>query len=297
MRKLTVLILLLMLLTSCGAAPEAAPQQVNHDALPAPVPAAAPVREEVLCYEVETEVYEDSAEAEDGTPLAGYRFTLPRLTVLHEDGSPVEEARTPQEEHALASAEVFNEHFGKWAAAEEFSGMVDSAAMDLTFFREEGMDWFGGYALELVTSAYQTEHMVSVAGSYYSYTGGAHPNTWQLGWNFDLEAGAFFGPEELGEDSAAFQEIIHQELIRQAKTTALENGMAPEEFFWEDYQEILANWIGYAVFFDETGMTVTFSPYELACYAAGPQVFTVTYEWLQPHLSERGREILGLTEA
>ena len=45
-------------------------------------------------------------------------------------------------------------------------------------------------------------------------------------------------------------------------------------------------------------MTVGFSPYELACYAAGPQVFHLTYEQLLPRLSPHGRALLGLeTEA
>ena len=41
-------------------------------------------------------------------------------------------------------------------------------------------------------------------------------------------------------------------------------------------------------------MTVTFSPYELAAYAAGPQIFRLTYDQLAPHLGEHGRTLLGL---
>ena len=295
MRRLTALMLVL-LLTSCSAAPAAEPQQANGDmvAMIAQVPLPQPEEEVVLSYQVESVISEDTAEAEDGTRLAGYRFDLPVLQVVREDGTVVEEGDKPQEEAALAVAAAFNEHFGKWAAAEEFGSLVEAAQTDLDFCREMEMEWFHGYELELVTSVYQTEHLVSVAGSYCSYTGGAHPNTWQLGWNFDLETGMFFGPEGLAADSTAFQEAIHQELIRQAKIVALENGMAPEEFFWEDYQEILANWSSYAVFFDEDGMTVAFSPYELACYAAGTQVFFVTYDWLRPHLSEHGCLVLSL---
>ncbi len=295
MKKLAAIMLVLSL-TACGAAPAAEPLP------PAAAEAAPPViaqitpepREEKFCFAVETETYEDSAAAEDGTPLAAYRFDLPFLRVLREDGTELEAAQTPREKSLLAVAEAFNEHFGKWAAAEEFDGLVRSAEEDLAFRRQEGIDWFGGYALELTTSIYQTENMISVAGLYYSYTGGAHPNTWQLGWNFDLESGAFFGPEALAADGAVFQEAIHQELIAQADAVAAENGMKPEEFFWEDYREILANWGSYAVFFDESGMTVAYSPYELACYAAGPQVFRVSYEWLRPHLSEYGCTVLEL---
>ena len=71
--------------------------------------------------------------------------------------------------------------------------------------------------------------------------------------------------------------------------------MAAEEMFWNNYEEIVAGWSSYAVSFDETGMTVAFSPYELAAYAAGPQIFQLSYEWISPYLSVHGREILGLT--
>ena len=298
MRKPTAFLLTLLLLTGCSAAPAEAPQQVNDAAAPTMAAAALPISREAeeLRFVVEKETYEDSARAEDDTLLARYRFDLPSLQVLREDGSVLEEAKIPDEEDALVSAAAFNERFGKWAAAEEFDEVVVAAREDLAFCRAEEMDWFNGYVLELDTAVYQTEHLVSVSGLYYSYTGGAHPNTWQLGWNFDLERGSFFGPEELGEDSAEFQEGVHQELIRQAKITALEKGLAPEEFFWEDYQEILANWVSYAVYFDESGMTVAFSPYELAAYVAGPQIFHMAYDWLKPHLSQHGCEVLGLTE-
>lgn len=297
MRRLTALILLL-LLTACSAAAPAgtAPPQANSDMLTMIEQSPLPQVEEeiVLSYRLEKTISEDTAETEDGIPLASYRFDLPVLQVVREDGTVVETPEHLVEEDYAAVAAAFNEHFDKWAAAEEFEGLAEAAREDLNFSREMEMDWFGGYTLELVTSAYQTEHLVSVAGSYYSYTGGAHPNTWQLGWNFDLETGTFFGPETLAADSAAFQEVMHQELIRQAEATAAEYEALPEEFFWEDYKEILANWSSYAVFFDDEGMTVVFSPYELACYAAGTQVFFVTYDWLRPHLSEHGCTVLEL---
>lgn len=293
MKRLLALVLVL-LLTGCGTASAPEPPQVNSPPPPVTGQPALPEPEETFCYQVESYVSENAVFSDDGTPLAAYHFDLPALSVLREDGTVIEEAKTPAEEHALEMTTAFNERFGKWAAAEEFDGLVQSAQTDFAFRQEEGIEWFGGYELELVTSVYQTEHLVSVAGSYYNYTGGAHPNTWQLGWNYDLATGSFFGPEGLAADGASFQEAIHQELIRQAEAVAAEHETAPEVFFWEDYKEILANWSSYAVFFDKSGMTVVFSPYELACYAAGTQVFHVTYDWLKPHLSEHGCEVLEL---
>ena len=160
---------------------------------------------------------------------------------------------------------------------------------------EEQLEWVSEFFTELDCQVYQTERMVSVAGTYYSYTGGAHPNTVLMAWNFDLESGEFFTPELLAEESGTFSLMVQEEIVRKIHAAAKDEGMAAEEMFWNNYEEIVAGWSSYAVSFDETGMTVGFSPYELAAYAAGPQIFQLSYEWISPYLSVHGREILGLT--
>lgn len=279
-------LMLSLVLAACTAAP-----LINvHNA---PPPAAEPERtgEEIVCV-IEMGTWEDSAAAADGTLLAAYSFVLPVMQVTRADGTAVQTAQTPAEEQALASAEVFNRRFGEWAAAKEFEGLVQEAQAALDYRREEGLPWAGGYELELTCSVYQTENLISVSGTYYSNTGGAHPNTWQLSWNFDWKQGDFFEPEFLAEGTD-LGEAVTAEIIRQANEP-LEDGRVPAEGYWEDYEAIAANWGSYAVSFDEAGMNVTFSPYELAAYAAGPQNFRFSYAWLSPHLSSHGQKLLGL---
>lgn len=226
--------------------------------------------------------------------LAWYQFHLPEMSVLQADGTPLETAETPAEQEALEAAKTFNTRFSSWISQEEFESMTQEAAGELELFRENEMEWYGGYGQELEVSLYQTEHLVSIQGTYYSYAGGPHPNRWHMGWCFDLDTGTFFGPESLAADSADFQQAVLEELIRQADERAAEYGVEPQSFYWEDYRDILANWSSYAVFFDERGMVIAFSPYELASYAAGTQSFRFSYDWLLPHLSEHGRQVLEL---
>lgn len=291
MRTLIALILTLLL---CGCAATAMVNMQNEPAPAAEEPVES-LQEEVIRYTMVTATWKDTAAAEDGTELAAYRFELPVLTPVREDGTAIMEPQTPTEEQAAAVAAAFNEKFGKWAAAEEFGEIVSWAAEELAFRQEEGIDGFNPYALELDCSVYQTDHLVSVSGTYYSSTGGAHPNTWMLGWNFDLEEGVFFDPSLLAEGTA-LQEAITAEMVRQAQIPG-ESGYVPAEMYWEDYEAIMANWASYAVTFDEVGMDVIFSPYELAPYAAGPQEFHLPYEFLEPYLSNHGRLLLGLGEA
>ena len=122
----------------------------------------------------------------------------------------------------------------------------------------------------------------------------AHPNSVNMAWNFDLESGEFFGPELLG--GTELQTAVAEELKRQSAERAKEFGAAPEEVYWADYEAILDDWQSSAVSFGPQGMTVAYSPYELAAYAFGAQVYEISYEFLRPYLSLQGLELLGLAE-
>lgn len=293
MKKLLAL-LLALLLAGCAAAP-AAPEENNlqPQAMPEVQKMAKQSQAETLSvrYEAETVLYSGTECAKDGTKLVNYTLQVPMLRVRLEDGSLLTEASTPEEEQALALAETFNERFVVWYDQETIRSLVDSAKEDLAFYNDEEFEWYGGYTLDLNCTIYQTDRFISVSGIYCSYTGGAHPNTYMLGWTFDLESGSFFNSELLA-DEPELKEAVANEIIRQAHVP-MEDGIIPAEWYWEDYETIAADWACYAVTFDEAGMTVTFSPYEIAAYAFGPQVFTMSYEFLEPYLSEHAREVLG----
>lgn len=294
METIIALLLVIGTLTACaGKAPTAS--QITEAITPLEENVlhseAAP---ETLTYQVDLATYEDTALANDGTELVTCRFQYPVMTVKWQDGTPLEDARTSQEEQALSAVQTFNSQFGPAMVKEEFQQMTTMAQEDLTFRRESGMEWTTPYAMELDCSIYQTEKMVSVAADYYSYMGGAHPNTVLLSWNFDLTSGQFFTAEMLAADGQAFSKAVQEELVRQSCLVAAENDLTAEKFFWANYEEILSDWSSYAVSFDADGMTVGFSPYELAPYVAGSRMYHLTYEQLTPYLSTHGLELLGL---
>ncbi len=273
--------LLLVLSSLVGCAGETLTNVKN--ALPDPPP-------ETFAFSVEMEEYEETVRDEDGAALAECSYELPRMRVLLEDGSVLETASTPEQERALAAAETFNARFAPWKANPQT--LAKSAKEDRAFRNESGLEPMT-YTDDLWCAVYQTETLVSVSGTYSTYTGGAHPNHILMGWNFDLEAGEFFEPEILDE-GGDLREYVRSALARQVREADEVLGSKPEDLYWEDYEDILADWTSYAVSFDAEGMTVGFSPYELACYAAGAQVFHVAYEELLPHLGQHGRALLGL---
>ena len=279
----TMIALLLVLSALVGCAGETLTNVKN--ALP-DLPA------EVIAFSVEMETYEETVRDEDGAALAECSYELPVLTARLADGSVLETVTTAGQERALAAAETFNGRFAQWKTNP--STLAESAREDRAFRNESGLEPVA-YTDNLSCTVYQTETLVSVSGNYSTYTGGAHPNSILMSWNFDLDAGEFFEPEILDE-GGDFREYVHLALVKQARETAAAAGMTPKDFYWEDYEDTLAEWSSYAVSFDETGMTVGFSPYELAAYAAGPQVFHLAYETLLPHLGQHGRALLGLED-
>lgn len=304
--KALIALLLALLLTACSAAPAAPPaappaalQEVPEVPLKAEslLEAGSPPQqeetEETIRYEAEIVLHSDTALAEDGTPLFTYDIRVPELKAYREDGTQITEAKTPAEEQAMTVVAAFHERFAVWYAEESFLELKEATTSDLAWHRQEGFDWYGGYHLDLSCEVYQTQALVSISGIYCAYTGGAHPNTYLLGWNFDLDSGTF-----LDAGALAGQEDLHtavsEEILRQARERFADEEFPLEELYWPEYESIIADWPSYAVFFDESGMTVAFSPYELAAYAAGAQIFHIPYEWLSVYLDEHSLELLGL---
>lgn len=301
MRKRTFLaaVLTAALLTGCGtAAPggSAAPALSGEppemgSANRTPVPAA-----EVFRFELDSRHESDRLTAEDGTELASYSYVLPVLRVEKEDGTALESALTEGQQRALDAADTFNSEMEDWAESVGFPETLEWAEDDYELRLADGLDWHAPYSYseEFTYTFWRTDRLLSIAGNYYSYTGGAHPNSVYLSWLFDLKTGRFLHATALGGDAEGFQQAVTEELIRQTDRRAIEEDCAPTELYWENYQEILAEWPYAAVTFSGEGMTVTFSPYELAPYAAGEQVYSLSMDFLEPYLSADGRELLGL---
>ena len=292
MGTLIALLLVLSSLTACAAGS----MTDVKNALPAMAEPLQETVEEVIAYEVELSENSAVVHSEDGVQLVEYAYQVPVLWAVREDGSRVEEPQTPAEVEALTVTDTFNAEFAEWNGSEHILGIISAAEEERKFREEAGIPWEDSFSFSegLSCQVYQTEQLISIEATYYTYTGGAHPNSVLLSWNFDLTAGDFFAPEALAADSQEFSDLVTAEIIHQARDRAADEKLLPEEFFWENYEEIAASWGSYAVSFDESGMTVGYSPYEMACYAAGAQIFTLEYEMLKPALSDHGLSVLRL---
>lgn len=302
MRKpMMALLSLALLLNGCGGTASQPPASGGPPAAMSDTStmlSAAPAAE-ILHFQLDRKsVSEDwKQDAADDVLLARYFYAIPTLQVVTEDGAVLEEATTQIQRQALEIAATFNTQFTDWVESVEFDKLGQWAEEAYEMRRAEGLDWAGFYEEEFTYGTWRTDRLISVAGQWYSYTGGAHPNTMLLGWNYDLEAGRFLHATSLGADPEALQIAVTEEIIRQAEARAAEQGVPADSLYWEEYQDIAAQWADYAVSFSDGGMTVSFSAYEMAAYAAGPQVFEISFDMLAPYLSDDGMELLGLAEA
>ena len=228
--------------------------------------------------------------------LLTYRYEVPVLRAYGEDGAEIPEEELP--ERAKSALTAFNENFRYWRDGQDAQEVESWAREDYAAMKDILPIWTEnrGYSTELACELYETESFVSVRGMYYSFTGGAHPNTMYTAWNFDLESGSFVEPGFLAADTQAFQEAVAEEIIRQADAIAEREGVKPGQYYWEEYRDIAADWADYTVSFDGEGMTVTFAPYEIACYAAGTQEFRLDREFLGQYFSSEGLRLLGYGE-
>ena len=136
------------------------------------------------------------------------------------------------------------------------------------------------YYDETCAGFYQAGQVISVRLDNSSYTGGAPPNSYTASQNFDLGTGQFIDPAQAADDPESFRAGAAELLLEKAE--ALESRAE----FWTDYAEIIARWNEAAVHFTGEGMTVCYSPYELAPYSAGEVELALTWDQLRPLLGE-----------
>lgn len=205
---------------------------------------------------------------------------------------------------AARAAEQFNAYFEQvledeaaWfdevaAAADEDYGAVGN---------ERGSVWQDRrfcYWDEATLDFWSNDRILCVTTTRYSFTGGAHPNTWKSGVTFDLRTGKTVTAADLTDNVAALETAVTQELVRQAEERMKKPADPATDYvpptYYDDYAETLGAWMDRTVIFGEQGMTVIFGFYDIAPHDAGEQCFLIPYRLLKAYLSDCGAEALGL---
>ena len=256
----------------------------NLTAAPAPVP--VPPQNTVPTAAYEEPAYQLEAVTEEGKTVVGSADAAHYLYQLLSLSVPNLEALSPGDAEAARRN------------VENFNSRMDALMKDaLARGREMGEDAAelyeaGGladpYYDETCTGFYQAGQVISVRLDNSNYTGGAHPNSYTASQNFDLGTGQFIDPAQAADDPESFRAGAAELLLEKAE--ALEE----RGDFWPEYADIIAAWNEGTVLFDQEGMLVVFSHYELGPYSMGSVELRLSYEELADLVGPGGMARLGL---
>ena len=305
MKKLGILPILLALtlwMTACGAM-AAAPKSADHLDLEEETVLTGTVETEESRWNYEITTYtvtgEHCAPDDPDRVLIRHSYQMPRMKA-----SNVQDDKKEQSGPAAKQAvETFNAFFETRLQDEVawFEEMASVAEEDYgAVGHEKGSFWQQEdfcYSDETTLSFWATDDMICITTLNYSFTGGAHPIVWRTANSFDLRTGKEVTVAELTGNVAGLQKAVEEELLRQVEEKRLlpEQEMTTDKIaFFDDYEETVADWMERSVSFGDDGMQVIFGVYDIAPYAAGEQVFTISYDLLRPYLNSYGKTLLGL---
>jgi hypothetical protein len=122
---------------------------------------------------------------------------------------------------------------------------------------------------------FQNDKVVSIALENYSFTGGAHPNTFFMGLNFDPRTGKKLEFENCFADRGRLEQLLLAKFRRFHKLSDRED-LNEAGFFW-DRPFYLPNYFS----FQRDGVLFIYNNYEAAPYAVGRTELMVPYAELK----------------
>lgn len=245
-------------------------------------PQAAETYEEPA-YEIVPFTTGNQLRSEDGKLLAVYNYQIVLLTLNNADAVSPADAET-----AERNIEAFNSRMR--TVTDEMAEQGQAMAADAAEVYKEYGFLAAEYEDDAETSAVFCGEILSVCLRRGSYTGGAHPNSYVSGYLFDLASGQFTDCIQLADNPAAFLSGAAELLLEKAEDHPAYDS------FWQDYADLTARWNEGTVLFDGEGMTVVYSPYEIAPYGMGEVELRLDWEELAPLLGPDCMARLGRAE-
>ncbi len=121
---------------------------------------------------------------------------------------------------------------------------------------------------------------------YLYFDGAAHPNSYSLTLNYDLAAGQELSMEQLFVPGSSYLEMMAVYCKSQLNLRNI-------AFFEAGADPVLENYRNWNI--TTKGLLISFDPYQVAAYAAGPQTVLIPYSNLQAIIDNTG-PLAGILE-
>jgi len=134
------------------------------------------------------------------------------------------------------------------------------------------------------------DDLIGIAFTVSSYSAGAaHPNSYTEVVNFDLKNGKLLKLADLFTPGAKYLQALSTYCIQALKKQAKEHGedaLLDDDWIKRGAGAELTNYDNWTI--TKKGLAVTFDPYQVAAYAAGPQSVVVPYSSLKDIIKPDG---------
>lgn len=173
-----------------------------------------------------------------------------------------------------------------------YNDMLTMAEDNYNYIVSAGIE---GGMFELVSSRTVSvermdDQVLTLLYNDYSFTGGAHGNYGDTGYNFKVSDGSLLRLEDLSGDYEALASFLvdymvntvenDQELAQRIDLGLVEEGTS--------YAELLAPLLRQGSwYFDSQGLVIFSNLYEISSYAAGPIFFHIPYAQLEGHVDNQ----------
>lgn len=128
---------------------------------------------------------------------------------------------------------------------------------------------------------FQNKNLVAISLDNFSYTGGAHPNSFRILVNFDAKNGKVIKLEDVVTDVEKLKVILEAK-FREHHDLSKDANLNEEGFFWDSQFSFPAN---FAV--QEDGLLFYYNPYEVAAYVVGSTEVLVPFKAMKDILAKK----------
>lgn len=151
---------------------------------------------------------------------------------------------------------------------DDFELLINEMSQEYETILKENSDYNSGWLLEISSDIiFQDSLYISTASTIFSFTGGAHPNSYQVYRSYDLATGkALSLGDFLVEGFETKLNQLAEIEFRMDKQIAPDKALNDEGYFFEDGRFQLNN--NFAVL--EQSLLFYYNPYEIGPYSIGP---------------------------